>query len=674
MNTITFSNKFDHPTTFARSEAAIWLTELWGMKCGLNGQDSGPFNTRGLCVLETNEQCYEGEDFHLVETQLEDGCMNLCWKVGATGLLWRSLWQVQPETGIWSRRDQLENITRLPIEIRRCLARLPFSPGKYEAYTQSSNWARENQGHWNEFFAGRLSLGSFSGRTTQIANPYLFIRESGADHGIALHILPRGNWVIHIDRMSTTRDEFSPFNIVELGLSDNALQLKLEPGNTLELPEILIQDIPSNQPEVGSALLHYYLLDKYFAGQKTAPIVYNTWFDNFDSLDIQRLRAQLTIAQKIGCEIFTVDAGWYGRGKGDWHRQVGDWREKLDSAFRGQLTTFAKEVRAAGMGFGLWVEPERNSPDAPIVQAHPQWFLPGLGGFFYPDLSQPAVYEYIFSELSRLIETYQLAWIKVDFNFELGHSADQFYGYFKYWYQLIDALRAKYPSTFFEGCASGGMRLDLNTLRHFDANFLSDTVNPIDVLRITQGAMLRLPPGRLIKWAVLRAHHNQIITPGGGSWDHAMLADVDFICRAALPGMFGLSGDLLELSEETLARLQVHIAFSKEWRGFIQGAVCHLLTPIGSLANREGWIAFQFQNSTRSATSLLFVYRLSDGLSSKSFHLQDVDKAQTYSVINIDAWDSLQTVSGFDLIVLGLNIDLSRSNSAAIYVIQAIYK
>jgi len=149
---------------------------------------------------------------------------------------------------------------------------------------------------------------------------------------------------------------------------------------------------------------------------------------------------------------------------------------------------------------------------------------------------------------------------------------------------------------------------------------------------------------------------------------------VDFICRAALPGMFGLSGDLLELSEETLARLQVHIAFSKEWREFIQGAVCHLLTPISSIADREGWIAFQFQNSTRSATSLLFVYRLSDGLSSKSFHLQDVDKAQTYSVINIDAWDSLQTVSGFDLIVLGLNVDLSRSNSAAIYVIQAIYK
>ncbi len=278
-----------------------------------------------------------------------------------------------------------------------------------------------------------------TGRTTQIANPYLFLHETNVDHGIAFHILPR---------------------------------------------------------ETGSASLHLYLLEKYIPNQKIAPVVYNTWFDRFEDLNIDHLHAQLVAAKEIGCEVFTVDAGWYGVGKGNWHSLVGDWREKPNGAFFGQMASFADRVRSVGLGFGLWVEPERNHAEASIVKAHPDWFLPGLGGFFYSDLSQPAAYNYILAELSRLIETYQLAWMKVDFNFELGDTADEFSMYFERWYQLLDELRQKYPNTFFEGCASGGMRLDLNTLTHFDGHFLSDAVNPVDVLRISQAASCACRPVR----------------------------------------------------------------------------------------------------------------------------------------------------------------------------------
>lgn len=670
-NPFTFTDNFQHTTSFGRSESAVWLTRLWNMACGLNGTDIGPAITRGLCTLATRDHQYEGEDFQLVKSIMEIDNIDLRWTIGNTGLLWQSHWQFLPEMGVCSRRDKLENTTSSPIEIRRCLARIPFTPGKYDIYTQSSNWARENQGHWIEFFGGRLSLRSHSGRTTQIANPYLFICETKADHGVAFHILPRGNWSMHVDRTSTTRDELAPFTVIELGLSDHALRLSLAPGETLELPEILIQDVPSAQPEAGAPNLHSYLNTNCFTSQKTAPLVYNTWFDTFDTLNVERLRQQLNVARSIGCEIFTIDAGWYGRGEGDWHGQVGDWREKVDGAFHNNMAAFAEEVRAAGLGFGLWVEPERNSLSAPIVQAHPEWYLPGLGGFLYPDLCQPAAYEYILGELSRLVETYQLQWMKVDFNFELGSSDDEHYGYFQHWYRLMDELRMKYPDTFFEGCASGGMRLDLSTLSHFDGHFLSDTVNPVDVLRITQGAMLRLPPGRISKWAVLRGAGEHVLTPGGGgSWEQGVLADVDFICRAAMPGMFGLSGDLISLSEANLSHLRHHIGFYKEWRTFMLGAYCHLLTPICSMDDRSGWIAFQLQNSTQPETSLLLVYRLLDGRSSNTFRLKDVSNDRTYSIINIDASDSAGSISGLDLHTHGLTVDLPSTNSAAILVLR----
>jgi alpha-galactosidase len=669
-DTPTFFSRFGHSTAFACSETSISLTRLWDIECGMSGSDTGPLKTRGLCALETSSRRYEAGDFQPVEIQPGSNRIEISWRVLDTGLFWQSSWQIQPETGIWRRRDRLQNRSHSAVEIRRCLARIPFSPGRYEIYTQPSNWAHENQGRWQEFFGGILTLRSHSARTTQIATPYLFLREAGSNHGIAFHILPRGNWVIHVDRTSTTRDELSPFNVIELGLSDHTLRMPLAPGSTLELPEILIQDIPSNQPQDGSASLHQYLLEHCLQNRKTAPVVYNTWFDQFDTLDAGRLRTQLNIARKIGCEIFTVDAGWYGRGQGDWHRQVGDWREKLSGAFEGKMADFAQEVRAAGLGFGLWVEPERNSPNAPILQVHPEWFLPGLGGFFYPDLAQPSAFQYIINELSRLVEDYQLAWMKVDFNFDLGYSDDESHGYFAQWYRLMDELREKYPNTFFEGCASGGMRMDLNTLSHFDGHFLSDTVNPIDVLRITQGAMLRLPPGLINKWAVLRSQNDQIFTPGGGSWENALQADVDFICRSALPGMFGISGDLTGLSKETLKRLQLHTAFYKEWRNFLRGASCQLLTPICLMEDRTGWAAFQYANPSKPGTALIFVYRLLDGLAAKSIRLKDLETGSSYDVTEIDGSSFQAFVSGHELLSTGLPVSLPRTNSAAVFVVQ----
>jgi len=80
------------------------------------------------------------------------------------------------------------------------------------------------------------------------------------------------------------------------------------------------------------------------------------------------------------------------------------------------------------------------------------------------------------------------AWIRLAREFRL---------YYQHWYRLLDELRAQFPQVFFEACASGGMRLDAGSLAHSDGHFLSDNVNPLDALRIFQGALLRVPPGLL---------------------------------------------------------------------------------------------------------------------------------------------------------------------------------
>ena len=228
------------------------------------------------------------------------------------------------------------------------------------------------------------------------------------------------------------------------------------------------------------------------------------------------------------------------------------------------------------------------------------------------------------------------------------------------------------------------MRSDIHTLTYFEGHFLSDTVNPFDVLRISQGALLRLPPGKLIRWAVLRSIAkpaikenipleqtlDTIVTPGRDSWDNAFVINLDFIARVALPGIFGLSGDITGLSENVKQRLRHHIAFYKQWRAFFKNSVVHLLTPVRPKEDRQGWVAFQYQQSGQKVPSLLFVYRLNDGAWRRSFCLRNLDRSGEYLVRSDDEPEVRQRYTGGELMDLGLSVELPRPNCSAVFVID----
>ncbi len=503
-------------TTFALDSDHVVLEQLFGARL----VTAGPPRVQGLALVQTDAGRIEGRDWRLVEHEAGADFVRFAWRAAGASLRLDSAWRLDPGRAIWSRRDTLTNEGATSLALARCLARFPLNTGWYEVYSQASAWCDENQGRWQAVDHGALALGCAGGRTTQGGTPYLCLRPleaeaaSGDADGIAFHILPVGNWAMRVGA-ETTGTAPRPIVVVELGLTDDALRLALPPGSQIALPEILVQSVPRGAPELAAPAFHAFALDRYLAEAKPhAPVIYNTWFDAFETLDVARLRRQLAAAREVGCEAFVIDAGWYGASDGNWALQVGDWREKPVRAFRGRMAEFADEVRAAGLGFGLWMEPERNHASVPAVRAHPEWFLPGADGFMYPDLTQPAAYEYILGEMARLVETYRLAWMKVDFNFELGHDATGLSAYYTAWYRLLDTLRSRFPRTFFEGCASGGMRSDLHTLSHFDGHFLSDTTEPVDVLRITQGSLLRLPPGRTSKWACLRSAGPAVIHVG----------------------------------------------------------------------------------------------------------------------------------------------------------------
>ncbi len=506
MQQIPYAGPSNDATIFADAGDRVCLRRLCGATCGNDGEDTGPAMTQGPAILATNLGRFEGGDFKLVDRRFDAETARLVWSAAGGALRLESAWAFCPQTGVVSRKDRLLNSGSDPATVFRLQSRFAFPPGRYEVYAQQSRWCNENQGKWISLHAGSLRFGCVQGRTTQGGTPYLCLREIDSGRGLAFHVLPCGNWSIEATARAVM--DGHPFAVVNLGLAADDLRLELAPGASLECPEVLIQSLPGGEPSAAAPRLHRWLRKRVFAAQRSEmPVVYNTWFDQFEVLDAPRLRRQLQAAKDVGCEVFVIDAGWYGPQAGDWFAQAGDWREKTDGAFRGAMAAFAEEVRAAGLGFGLWMEPERFGPDVPIRRERPEWFRPGQPPFARIALENPAACAYLRDEISRLVATYRLAWMKIDFNFELGLDASgcELSGYYRAWHRLLDEARLQHPRTVFEGCASGAMRLDLASLSHFDGQFLSDTVNPVDVLRIWQGALLRLPPGQLIKWAVVRS-------------------------------------------------------------------------------------------------------------------------------------------------------------------------
>jgi alpha-galactosidase len=684
MESLSFQSVAQGRTVFERDGEHVALRWLCGTEC----QRGGPDRAAGLSVLRTERGRFDGSSFRLVEVDSRAESLRLVWLAAADTFRVESRWSFCPVSGVIRRQDLLTNVSDDPQHLLRYFMRFPLAIPIPEVYSQHSTWIEENQGEWLQLTHGKFEIANERGRTTCAGTPYLGLRAAGAFQGVAFHILPCGNWLARVHAYSIQQS--APITIVELGIADEDLCLEIAPDEIFEAPEVLIHRLPDGEPDSGAPLLHTYLRTNVFSSAKQEPpMIYNTWFYQFDRLDVPSLREQLSAAKEIGCEVFVVDAGWFGVG-GGWSGLVGDWREKTDQAFFGKMSSFAEAVRAAGLGFGLWMEPERFAPFAPILKEHPEWFFHAEHDLRRIDLENPLAYSWLHDEMSRLLDTYRLAWMKIDFNFELGldPTGAELYRYYRRWYAMLDELRAAHPNTYIEGCASGGMRLDLNTLSHFDGHFLTDTVNPVDVLRITQGAWLRLPPGRLTRWLALRSAGNDIprysdpmqahwpvtiITPSNAGWEPSESVDTSFAALAMAPGVPGLSGELARLPQKVRDELRQFAAFYKRWRNFISSSVGYLLTPPRHKTDRTGWAALQLMNPTLGV-SLVFVYRLVDWRSHQVIHLQGLNPLVQYRVQREDWQDSepLRLFSGETLMREGLEVYLTQNFRALVYSVAPV--
>ena len=667
---------------YDKDTSSLTLTSLLGMSCAFGGHDRD-YSDSGAAVICADSMRLEGKKlkYRVSEVKNDSFCFDITDENSRIKLECR--WIFDTAHKVISCNYTLVNTGDQTLTVRRALPRWVFSPGRYRLHYQESRWLAESLPRCTELNGADINLHARAARSSCGNTPFCILEDMENSAAAAFHVVPRGNWTIQIHSRILSCEAAMP--VIEAGLSDSDLFFPLGEGERLELPEVIITEVPKCDPGLAGALIQkYFINNRLPENLNTPPVVYNSWLYRFTNFTAPQLREQLSAAKKIGCEVFIVDAGWFGGD--DWYESVGDWQEKPQEPFFGNMASFADEVRASGLDFGFWMEPERWAEKASIRKEHPEWFPDHS---FRIDLDQPEAAEHFIGSIRKNIKKFNAKYIKLDFNSDMGYdeSGRELHSYCTKLTELLKQLRSEFPELIIENCGSGSLRSDLATSMLYDVAFVSDHAHLFENLRIRQGLFARTIPGRTLNWAVTRPaperrtkvyDHELVLGCTSASWDEGALFDVDFIMSSALLGVPGFSGDLAGLAPEILDRYAEYIAFYKENREFFVNSLVYQLNfnyiPEDDCGNI---LAFQMQGGG-SSDSLVFAY--SSGFSRRDrrrFKLHALIPDKTYRVTRLFAKEEeTSTASGADLMQYGADCSFIPSNfvrhSGTIYKITEL--
>lgn len=269
------------------------------------------------------------------------------------------------------------------------------------------------------------------------------------------------------------------------------------------------------------------------------PVHYNCWEAVYFDHNLPELKQIAELAAGLGAERFVLDDGWFGNRDDD-TRSLSDW-EVDPRKYPDGLGPLIDHVHGLGMSFGIWFEPEMINPDSDIHRAHPDWALGAEDQILGRqqkalNMALPEVRDFLFDRIGKVLSDHEIDYVKWDHNRVLPlPDAAQTRGS----YALIDRLRAAFPGTEIESCASGGGRIDFGILRRTHRVWLSDSNDAIERLRMQHNAAIFLP------MAVTGSHVGPRVCHTSGR-----TIDIRFRAWVAAQRHMGFEMDPRELTEE----------------------------------------------------------------------------------------------------------------------------
>ncbi len=469
----------------------------------------------------------------------------------------------------------------------------------------------------------RKSLTPDGGRSSNGAFPFMNLQRK--DCGLVLAIGWSGQWMARLERESDS---------LRIAAGLERTHLRLHPGERIRTPRILALSWEGDDAETGNNLLRQVLLTHYLPridGELVMPPTAQCLQAYFYLTGKASERFEMTALPKvaaIGAEAYWIDACWYGN-QAEWWEAVGSWDINRERFPHG-LKPISDAARQAGMKFVLWFEPERVRPDSLLHRERPEFLLAceeDRSNLLF-NLGMPEARQHITDLISRLISENGVDVYRQDFNFDplpywrAADSADRIgiteIRYVEGLYAFWDELRRRHPGLWIDNCASGGRRIDLETLSRSLPLWPSDFT---DVCGLPFGQGLHVGDqcinAGLARWVPLFGGGVWNFTPYGtrseivGGFTFGFHIDHGDFPGDDVPSIVG-SNDVLAKGKTLLgddfpvSEAQAAIREWKSVRPFFLGDF-YLLLPL--TISYHDWCAWQFHRNDMDAGFAIFFRR-----------------------------------------------------------------
>jgi hypothetical protein len=448
---------------------------------------------------------------------------------------------------------------------------------------------------------------------------------------------------------------------------------EIQPGQKIETPIAFLALAKGDPDNAGNEAFHYlkrYVFPKPLANTPLA--TYCIWLTHAHVEEA--LDKELAFAQRAGFDVFYHDATWFDGasvvpGNNNWSQGLGSYRESREK-FPSGLKALSDKVRAAGLKFGIWVDP--GNVDARRVESGeiPQDWLAMIDGkpltTEHPSLTpmrqlclgNPQVIDYVEKQLSGIIDQWNIEWVKWDPSGTVsfacdrtdhGHgSRDGAYASYRGKIEILGYLMRRYPQLL-------GFEVDPSL------HYARTNPGPPDLL--PGGYTDEFITGPMVSpyvWGSFAAvgksdTHNEHLS---GRWySHSAL---DYHIRKHLThgisfgNINGMASQLLSAAPAGyIEAFQRNMLYFRQYRHLLLEDVYH-----PKLSAAQGWSAIQYVTGD-AAESVVFVFRDQSEKAQSKVYLRGIDGNAKYKVASLNEQPGYERViAGSVLMKDGLSVKL----------------
>lgn len=570
------------------------------------------------------------------------------------------------EKDIITRALEIENDGDKDIRILKAMSTsFDIAYGDYDLISFPGRHCYERVENREHVSWGCKRLGSTRGYSSHQMNPAFILAERNTDEengeAIACALVYSGSFVAEVEK-----SQYGSFR-VQIGINDEAFSYPLAPGECFRGPEAILSFSAEGLDRL-SYNLHMAArenLIREIPDRKHRPVLINSWEGCYFDFSAQNIIDLARDAKTLGADMVVMDDGWFGKRDDDFSG-LGDWYVN-EKKLKMTLGEMVERINKEGIRFGIWFEPEMVCEDSDLYRAHPDWALtvpgrtPSYGrSQLVLDFSRKEVRDNIFEQMSRIMDSANIEYIKWDANRHISEffsrgAEDQGttgYRYMLGLYEFLEKFKNRYPGVILEGCSGGGGRFDYGMLHYFPFIWTSDNTDPIDRLSIQRGTSFFYPP------ETMGCHVS-------ASPNHQDGRETPFFtrCATALTGTFGYELVPSRLSDEERSIMKWANEYNRSnWEIISKGRYHRLSDP-----EQDDYYAWMIVANDGSKAILHTVSKTNHGNNrSVSIRLRGLDEKAWYRI-------GENVVSGSVLMYSGMLIpDRKGCYEAGIFIIEKV--